>query len=412
MGATRGVLTALVALLVLMQPSTVDSAAGSDQQGAPQNSTVPLQRAAKSWTTWANNASTAVADALKQATSATNSRPQKLAKGAEGKSAADPPVTTANVQDMVSAGVAAAMQAMSQASHERFQHIEDNIGTLAAQQNQLGENQQLQQSQIADNTTEIQQVKDQLHSYVATEQARMAEAERIRIEATTALQELKQLRDDLTKQRAEALQPPPGLAGRSNASTASGSQCQALPHEQRTEAILSGLGGVTSTQELLQRAQDALKAAQIPSEWHSELTPNNRDTAVFFTFHDAACLRLAANKIRSANISHAPGSRVWLDARRTRAENKPSRAVHRAYEGVSDLIGLCARDGPAAPLAAANLNKDMRKLLITHGADKAAVCWWDSRKAEFVFDKKVTESFRNIGKESDLEQIAAWCSLE
>ena len=172
MGATRCVLAALAAQLVLMQPSTAGahanqivagSALGNGQvwpppqqlqQGVPQSGTVPqqqqqqqqqqqppLQRAAKTWTTWVNNASTAVADALKQATSATtqNSRPQKLAKGSEGKSAADPPVTTAYVQDMVSAGVAAAMQAMSQASHERFQHIEDNIGTLAVQQNQLGE---------------------------------------------------------------------------------------------------------------------------------------------------------------------------------------------------------------------------------------------------------------------------------
>ena len=384
---------------------------------APSRPDAPAQTATSAGrgvTDWLTNAASAVSDALKQATSdaTLNSRPLKLAKGSEGKSAADLPVTSAFVQDMVSAGVAAALQAMSHASHERFQHIEDNMGALAEQQNLLSASQQLQQNQIADNTTEIQQVKNQLQSYIATEQARMAEAERVRIEATTALQEFKQLRDDLTKQRAEALQPPPGLAGRSNASTASGSQCQALPHEQRTEAILSGFGGATSTQELLQRAQDALKAAQIPSEWHSELAPNNRDTAVFFTFRDAACLRLAANKIRSANISHAPGSRVWLDARRTRAENKPSRAVHRAYEGVSDLIGMCVRDGSAAPLTSADLNKDMRKLLITHGADKAAVCWWDTRKAELVFDKKVTESFRSIGKESDLEQIAAWCSLE
>ncbi len=365
-------------------------------------------------TDWLTNAASAVSDALKQATSAAtlNSRPLKLAKGSEGKSAADLPVTSAFVQDMVSAGVAAALQAMSQASHERFQHIEDNMGALAEQQNLLSANQQLQQNQIANNTTEIQQVNNQLQSYISTEQARIAETERVRIEATTALQEFKQMRDDLIKQRAEALQPPPGLAGRSNASTTSGSQCQALPHEQRTEAILSGFGGATSTQELLQRALDALKAAQIPSEWHSELAPNNRDTAVFVTFQDAASLRLAANKIRSADISHAPGSRVWLAARRTRAENKPSRAVHRAYEGVSDLIGMCVRDGMAAPLTAADLNKDMRKLLITHGADKAVVCWWDSRKAELAFDKKVTESFRSIGKESDLEQIAAWCSLE
>ena len=55
----------------------------------------------------------------------------------EGKSATDPPVSAAYVQDLVSAGVAAAMQAMSQATHERFQHIEDDIGALTEQKNQL-----------------------------------------------------------------------------------------------------------------------------------------------------------------------------------------------------------------------------------------------------------------------------------
>ena len=54
-----------------------------------------------------------------------------------GKSATDPPVSAAYVQDLVSAGVAAAMQAMSQATHERFQHIEDDIGALTEQKNQL-----------------------------------------------------------------------------------------------------------------------------------------------------------------------------------------------------------------------------------------------------------------------------------
>ena len=180
----------------------------------------------------------------------------------------------------------------------------------------------------------------------------------------------------------------------------------------RTEAILSGLGKGIDTDTLMQRAAEAFQAAAIPEDWHWEMAPNNRDTAVFVTFKDAASLRLAANKIRRASISHGAGIRAWLDARRTRAENKPSRAVHMAAEGLVDLAAICLREGIAAPIERENIEKDMRRLTITRGARGQAICWWNTKLQELAWSEDFKQLCGGINKSSDLEQISAWCSLE
>ena len=111
-------------------------------------------------------------------------------------------------------------------------------------------------------------------------------------------------------------------------------------------------------------------------------------------------------------MSFTPGSRVWLDARRTKAENKPSRAVHIAMEGISDLLSICQREGHQLPFQLGDLKKDMRKLAITKGDKAEYVCWWQNRTEEIIFGKSTKEAFQALGKDSDLEQIAAWCAVE
>ena len=141
----------------------------------------------------------------------------------------------------------------------------------------------------------------------------MAESERVRIEALTVLAERQSLQDEVEKE--QDMQAPPGLRANATSSSSATPLVQGLPHEQRTEASTSGLGFGISTDELLKRAADALATANIPPEWHFDLAPNLRDTAVFVTFVDAPSLRLAANKIRRCNISLTWRQRTSLAGR-------------------------------------------------------------------------------------------------
>ena len=71
-----------------------------------------------------------------------------------------------------------------------------------------------------------------------------------------------------------------------------------MPHELRTEAIMSGLGHNASTDDLLARAADILREAAIPDDWHDGITANRRGTAIFLNFREPGQLRMASTKIR------------------------------------------------------------------------------------------------------------------
>ena len=131
--------------------------------------------------------------------------------------------------------------------------------------------------------------------------------------------------------------------------------------------------------------------------------------SVFITFKDPASLRLAASKVRHCNISFDRGTRVWLDARRTRAENKPHRAVHRAAEGLNELGALCERERIQLLIEAEDICKNMRKLTITNGHAGKTI---NSKMQEISWSPEFLTACAAINKQSDLEQISAWSSLE
>jgi hypothetical protein len=179
----------------------------------------------------------------------------------------------------------------------------------------------------------------------------------------------------------------------------------------RTEAILAGLGNGLTGEQVVARANEVLQQAGVEPSTHEPPTANYRGTAVFISFKQPGQLRIASNKIRRINTSF-DGRSTWLDARRTQTENRPNRAIHSAAEALGDLIASIAGDGTSCPLAATDLVKNMRKLTIENKEHGPVVCWWNVRLEELTFSEPIKRLFADFGRSDDLDQIAAWCSLE
>ena len=175
---------------------------------------------------------------------------------------------------------------------------------------------------------------------------------------------------------------------------------------------MSGFGFGISPDELLRRAQNALQQAQIPNTWYENLSCNPRGTVAFLSFHEAGHLRLANAKIRRAQISHAAGSSVWLDARRTKSENRPNRAIHRAAEGLGDLNASLEKNNQRPPWASQGLHKNMKRMAIQNGMQGEVLCFWNPKRSELEFTPACRQGYAALSRESDLDQIAAWSSLE
>ena len=215
-----------------------------------------------------------------------------------------------------------------------------------------------------------------------------------------------------------ALAAPPGLASgssrvsfASSAASTSASPQQAVPHELRTEAMISGLGHNLSSEDLLARAAEVLKEAAIPDDWHDGVTTNRRGTAVFPNFREPGQLRLASNKVR--RLAAAEGEpKPWLDARRTRSENRPNRCIHRAAEAIAELNLSITKEGKVPPFPSNALTKNMRRLCVQNGQDGVALCYYNARTQDLAWTRECEEAYKTLDRQDDLFQIAAWCSLE
>ena len=157
------------------------------------------------------------------------------------------------------------------------------------------------------------------------------------------------------------------------------------------------------------RAAEILTQAGVPDEWHDGVTANNRGTAIFISFKEASQLRLASNKIRRLNVRFGE-AKPWLDARRTRAENRPSRCIHKAAEAIEELHQNISRAGASPPFS--NITKNMKHLCVQSGEGGPTVCFFDARKSELVWTQAAQEAYTALGKEAELGQIAGWCTLE
>ena len=275
---------------------------------------------------------------------------------------------------------------------------------------------------------DIQDRKQRLDAMEKSDAARNTDAENVRSEALAMLAEMKNLtdkaqdeiktlKDQARSAASAAVAPPPGLAATASsrlsygASSSSTAAPPALPHELRTEAILSGVGRGLEENALLDRAADIMRRANVPQAWYESMATNYRNTAVFVVFKDPAQLRLASGKIRALNASY-DGQRAWLDARRTKSENKPNRAVHRCAEGVRDLNLSIAKTTSPPPYDNDKIFKDMRRLQILSEEKGETIAWWDAKRAEIMWSQEAKNKYGTLQRGQDLDQISAWCSLE
>ena len=402
-----------------------NEARGNNASGVRQNHAVPpsatVSSAGKGVTDWLSNAATAVSDAISAAATQT-SRKSKIARSETGETASktSPERSDAEkidaeyVQNMVSSGLGAAMKVMGEATHQRFRKLEAEIAEV--KDVLLNLTQAVKQTETHDK--EIKDLRTRHLEIEKTDANRQIDCERVRQEQLQTLNEIRQIAEQAKISAANLTASPPGhlpqharsnFAASSASTTAPGAST--VPHEMRTEGILAGLGDGLSNDDIIARANDVLRRAGVAESTHAGLSSNVRGTAVFICFKEPGLLRLAADKIRRLNASF-DGRRVWLDARRTRAENKPVRAIHRAAEALRDLLASLQAQGVQTPFQAEDLTKNMRKLSLQNKLNGPIVCWWNVRLQELTFSAECIQSFKNLGRDSDLDQISAWCSLE
>jgi len=101
-----------------------------------------------------------------------------------------------------------------------------------------------------------------------------------------------------------------------------------------------------------------------------------------------------------------------MDARRTRAENRPNRAIHRVHEALEDFNKSLIEEHKQPPVATTDLVKNMRKLAITAGEGGAIVAYWDARLHEIKWATSFQRAIEALGRDTDLCQMASWASIE
>ena len=400
--------------LVFEMDSNLPNAGQILQNEARGNGIVASQKGVSEWL---GAAASAVSEALSQATQ-NSSRKQKVARPGATASGTHrsperndcDPIDSEFVKGLVSNSLNAAMQVMGQATDERFCIIEKEVlqvkGDVADAAIVLGQQ-----------GTEIQQLREKVDMMEKDQAGKQQEQENLRIESLAVLAEAKKVAEEAKASAAAAAAPPPGLAGRSSRVSFAGSSAptatpsSSLPHEMRTEGILAGLGMNLSCEDLVARALEVLRKAGVDPDSHGGPSANMRCTAAFICFKEPGHLRIASDKVRRQNLMH-DGRRCWLDARRTRAENRPHRAIHRATEALGELGVSIQRQGGNCTLNTTTLHKNLRRLTVEDTEGGATVCYWNSRLQELTFSPTAVNQFQAVGREADLDQISAWCSVE
>ena len=138
--------------------------------------------------------------------------------------------------------------------------------------------------------------------------------------------------------------PPPGLASTSAASSSAGGGGQPVfetPYEQRTHAVLGGLGWDETAERLMAVAQTTLTKAGVDATTFSAATAivsrNNEGSTVQLVFRTAGELSAAKLLVRAAHCKGWSDKNIWLDAKKSRTEMKPARLVHRIAQVLTDF---------------------------------------------------------------------------
>ena len=138
--------------------------------------------------------------------------------------------------------------------------------------------------------------------------------------------------------------PPPGLGATSAAASSSQGTtpaAQETPYEQRTHAVLGGLGWDETADRLMQVALSTLEKAGVKTETYNAFTAivsrNNEGSTAQLVFRTPAELAAAKLLVRSAQCKGWSGKLIWLDAKKSRTEMKPARLVHRIAQVLQDF---------------------------------------------------------------------------
>lgn len=163
---------------------------------------------------------------------------------------------------------------------------------------------------------------------------------------------VRQQMDDI-QQQAEQARKAAGVASqRAEAARMAAERPRAAPSEERTLARLGNLGWDDLSDTLKLRAEQVLREANIPDAEWDDLTPctgrQGTGSACELHFTSSNALLRAKNKIRCLGKRFVVDKSVWLDVKkRSKAELKPSRCIHRRLEVIQEVEPQHGRD-PAA----------------------------------------------------------------
>ena len=307
------------------------------------------------------------------------------------------------------AGFDAAVVASSSEIKERMDGIEKHAASVDNRLQAIEENGILLVQTVQKSQTQIAEtheaVKLEVQKAISSGAVKV-EIDETKVDALTKLCEANAEKIKTLEEKAAAAPTlPPGLATQSTQGSDSqsvSSSAADLPYEQRVLAMLGQVVPYSAPlpkAQLVNKAEQLLVQARIPPDWiRAGPFAITRDgpgggrvgNAVEILFCKPEQLRISKCKIRDLEIRNEDGKFLWLDARRTKAENAPARYIHK----MGDLLTDYLQDNSIS----VNLQKDVKKstiannnvIMVTLLAARPKPCW----KWSADFCSSVTEEQR------------------
>ena len=111
-----------------------------------------------------------------------------------------------------------------------------------------------------------------------------------------------------------------------------------VPFEQRVIARIGNLGWNTTESVILDRAREVLTAAGVdPSEYNGLSATRREGSLAELCFNSPQQLQRARLLVKTVNKTYVDDRHVWLDVKKSRAELRPARIVHRVTEAVEEM---------------------------------------------------------------------------
>ena len=169
-------------------------------------------------------------------------------------------------------------------------------------------------------------------------EGRISDLEAVNVDTERRLKEA----EEAAKAATAAVQQLEEKMKSSPASSAShGGPGQRVPYEKRVLAKIGNLGWNDKPDVILARAREVLQAAEIPDTDFSGLSaPRREGSQAELCFKSPEVLqkaRLHVRALRKSFDTTPNGKTVWLDVLKDRAELRPARIVHRAFDMIEEM---------------------------------------------------------------------------